>query len=340
MQQFRSPGELLLGVMDGHGPFGHLVSTFLIQHLPAVLMQKVVAAAAGAVLQGNSSSQPWELQQQTGTHQGSGKRQSKQQQQQSMQQQQQHPEMLLGSQLPYVVIPDHRGEAGGPAGYATAAEGAKASVANSSKRAQARNGRAVSKHQVVAQPEHTACYSLQDSPSSSSRHADAAVAVPKAIVDKVPICQSLLTNVFAETDHMLTSSGINTLDSGSTALLCHVGPDRISTAWVGDSRAVLGRRVLEPKAWDLRLRQQQRSSSSSSAVTGGSSSSGSGSNEGGRWQAIPLSDDHKPERPDEQVRAVALLACSVLLAAVAPFRCGGLCIRQQSEPPYEPLISS
>jgi serine/threonine protein phosphatase PrpC len=312
MQQFRSPGELLLGVMDGHGTFGHLVSTFLIQHLPAVLMQKVVAAAAGVVLQGSGSSrdQSWDWrqqqqQQQMGKQQGSGKRQTKQQLMQAQQQhQQQHPEMLLGSQLPYVVIPDHREEAGSPAGYATAAEGAKASVANISKHAQARHGRAVSKHQVVPQPEHTARYSLQDS-SSSSRHDDAAVAVPKALVDQVPICQNLLTNVFAETDHMLTGSGINTLDSGSTAVLCHIGPDSITTAWVGDSRAVLGRRLSEPKAWDLRLRQQQQRSSS---AWNGSSSSDS---EGARWQAIPLSDDHKPERPDEQVRG---LICCCLIA--------------------------
>jgi serine/threonine protein phosphatase PrpC len=305
MQQFRSPGELLLGVMDGHGRFGHLVSTFLIQHLPAVLMQKVVAAAAGVVLQGSGSSNAswgWQQQQQAGKQQGSGKRQGKQQQQQQLmqaQQQPQHPEMLLGSQLPYVVIPDHRGEAGSPAGYATAADGAKASVANSSKHAQARHGRAVSKHQVVPQPGHTAHYSLQDSSSSSIRHDDAALAVPKALVDKVPICQSILTNAFAETDHMLTGSGVNTMDSGSTALLCHIGPDSITTAWVGDSRAVLGRRLSEPEAWDLRLRQQQQRGSS--GWNGGSSSSDS---EGGRWQAIPLSDDHKPERPDEQVRMV------------------------------------
>jgi serine/threonine protein phosphatase PrpC len=309
MQQFRSPGELLLGVMDGHGTFGHLVSTFLIQHLPAVLMQKVVAAAAGLVLQGSSSSssEGWRRQQQHGK--AAGKRHGKQQQQQQMQH---HPEMLLGSQLPYVVIPDHRGEAGSHVHYATAAEGAAASVANSSKHAQARHGRAVSKHKVVPQPEHTAQYnlqenSLQENSSSSGAAADAAVAVPKAVVDQVPLCQSLLTAVFAETDHMLIGSGINTLDSGSTALLCHIGPDSLTTAWVGDSRAVLGRRVAEPKAWDLRVRQQQRSSSSSSSVWGGSSSSSSNSSvngdDGGRWQAIPLSDDHKPERPDEQVSA-------------------------------------
>jgi hypothetical protein len=304
MQQFRSSGELLLGVMDGHGTFGHLVSTFLIQHLPAVLMQKFVAAAAGLVLQGSSSSSGWQRQQQQGKL--AGKRHGKQQQQLLAQPPaQHHPEMLLGSQLPYVVIPDHRGEAGNHAHYATAAEGAAAAVANSSKHAQARHGRAVSKHKVVPQPEHTAHYSLQDSSSSSSKPEEAAVAVPKAVVDQVPICQSLLTTVFAETDHMLTGSGINTLDSGSTAVLCHIGPDSVTTAWVGDSRAVLGRRISEPKAWDLRLRQQQQQQQrrSGSSVRGDGRGSSSSDDDGGSWQAIPLSDDHKPERPDEQVRA-------------------------------------
>lgn len=72
---------------------------------------------------------------------------------------------------------------------------------------------------------------------------------------------------FAAADAQLEGSGINTEESGSTCMLAHVKGRRLTTAWVGDSRAVLARR--------RRL--------------------------GGGWLAVPLSDDHCPSRPDEQV---------------------------------------
>jgi serine/threonine protein phosphatase PrpC len=97
-------------------------------------------------------------------------------------------------------------------------------------------------------------------------------------VAKAPLSQELLERAFAQVDALLSGSGINTIDSGSTALLCHIGPRSITTAWVGDSRAVLGRRTRQPPPLSSR-------------------SSGSSG-----WEVLPLSDDHKPERADEQVR--------------------------------------
>lgn len=76
--------------------------------------------------------------------------------------------------------------------------------------------------------------------------------------------------------------------SGSTALLCHVDPRSITTAWVGDSRAVLGRRR---RLLQTRIHHQQQQQQNSAPQQQPQSS----------WEAIPLSMDHKPERRDESV---------------------------------------
>lgn len=278
MQQFRSPAETLLGVMDGHGANGHLVSTFLVQHLPAVLMQKLVAAAAALV---QSSSSSGDLRQQS----------FKQPQKHKRQQHDAHqmqPE-CYDSQLPFVVIPDHHSSAPGVSSSTASAAlaGLQQQQQQSTTKTSLRHGKVVNRNKVVPKPEH-----VPNSSSSSSSGDDTsdAIAVPRALVDQVPLSSSLMTAAFGDTDRMLIGSGVNTLDSGSTAILCHVGPDSITAAWVGDSRAVLGRKVEEV---DLRMGWRQRQQQQ---LQGGNGSSNSC-----KWQAIELSSDHKPERPDEQV---------------------------------------
>jgi serine/threonine protein phosphatase PrpC len=83
---------------------------------------------------------------------------------------------------------------------------------------------------------------------------------------------------FSEADRLLCGSGVDVMESGSTAVVCHLdlAAGRLVTAWVGDSRAVL--------------------------ATRGGSSGGSSGGDAGAWRVVPLSDDHKPERPDERVR--------------------------------------
>ena len=118
-----------------------------------------------------------------------------------------------------------------------------------------------------------------------------------------PLSHDHFNTSFEEADLKLISSGINVQDSGSTAVLCHVGGNSVTAAWVGDSRAVIGRR-----------RNRGRSSSTSSQDSspdwlndggeswGSSSSMGSWEFEQDQcWEAIPLTNDHKPDRGDEMV---------------------------------------
>lgn len=89
------------------------------------------------------------------------------------------------------------------------------------------------------------------------------------------------------------------LCSGSTCLLCHIGPRSITTAWVGDSRAVLGRRKQLLQLPGMKQQQQQpRSSQDSSAQELPSLLQ---QEQPYKWVATPLSLDHKPERHDEYV---------------------------------------
>lgn len=99
--------------------------------------------------------------------------------------------------------------------------------------------------------------------------------------------------------------------SGSTALLCHIGPRSITTAWVGDSRAVLGRRKhLVHHQGPIQQRQQRLEQLRGPAGSSSSSSmlSEQQQQQQSAWEAIPLSFDHKPDRQDENVSAFVALA--------------------------------
>ena len=79
-----------------------------------------------------------------------------------------------------------------------------------------------------------------------------------------------LAEGFLEVDARLEASAIDVDFSGSTCVVSYLAGNELTTAWVGDSRCVLGR------------------------VDGA-----------GGWQAVDLTADHKPDRPEEHARIVA-----------------------------------
>ncbi|GIM11802.1 hypothetical protein Vretimale_15262 [Volvox reticuliferus] len=124
-------------------------------------------------------------------------------------------------------------------------------------------------------------------------------------------------------DQQLEESGIDVINSGSTAALCHVHGRRLTAAWVGDSRMLLG---LPAGARTLAAAgevQHEPSGTSSSATvvrrdvtpiaaTGVSDSAGGGlerhrksTSNGDAWRVAWSSTDHKPESPGEARRIEA-----------------------------------
>ena len=188
--------------MDGHGTSGHHVSTYLAQHLPAVLMQKLMAAAAA----GSSSELPAKQRRLFG-------KAAKQQQQQ---QQQQDLEFGI-AQVPYVVVPDHWPKYGFTPGQVY---GSSSSSSNSSSTPPLEHppGRAVIKQQLVQQKLHS--HPLDDDSSSSSSsggysHSSSQMwlsPVSAASVVGVPLSQELLAGAFTATDALLAGSGVNVVD--------------------------------------------------------------------------------------------------------------------------------
>ena len=184
--------QLLLGVLDGHGLFGHLVSTYLARHLPNLLHRHLVSAAAK---DGAAASAP-----------------------------------------------------------APAATGP-----------------------LIVKP------------------ADRAAWAPFGAA-------------FADADRMLCGSGVDVLESGSTAVVCHLdlARGRVVTGWVGDSRAVL---AVRPRA------------RGALGIGGG----------GGAWRVVALSDDHKPERPDEKVTSMCLMpTCACRFFAGGCVRCARAHLRARA----------
>lgn len=110
---------------------------------------------------------------------------------------------------------------------------------------------------------------------------------------------------------MLNPGALDVNSSGSTAIVCHLGPGGVlTTAWVGDSRAVLGRRRPTPSSLQFNLpgdlsgevptlnRPPPRVSFAAKQQAGAPIGSG--------WDAVALSDDHKPDRADEKLRITSL----------------------------------
>eukprot|EP00879_Flechtneria_rotunda_P011713 GHRR01012234.1.p2 GENE.GHRR01012234.1~~GHRR01012234.1.p2 ORF type:complete len:382 (+),score=136.61 GHRR01012234.1:110-1255(+) len=78
--------------------------------------------------------------------------------------------------------------------------------------------------------------------------------------------EDALTTGFLEVDRNLASSRIDCEFSGSTCAVAYLKGKTLTTAWVGDSRMVMGRRIKRG------------------------------------WEAIDLSHDHKPTTPEERAR--------------------------------------
>ncbi|DBA92289.1 TPA: hypothetical protein ACH3X2_003716 [Trebouxia sp. C0005] len=79
-----------------------------------------------------------------------------------------------------------------------------------------------------------------------------------------------LSKGFLEVDKALGSSRIDCEFSGSTSVVSFLKGKTLTTAWVGDSRGVMGR-----------------------------------TKKGGGYEAVPLTKDHKPTAPEEKARIVA-----------------------------------
>ena len=75
---------------------------------------------------------------------------------------------------------------------------------------------------------------------------------------------------FLEVDKALGSSRIDCEFSGSTSVVSFLKGKTLTTAWVGDSRGVMGR-----------------------------------TKKGGGYEAVALTKDHKPTAPEEKARIVA-----------------------------------
>ncbi|MEW5313329.1 MAG: hypothetical protein WDW38_004906 [Sanguina aurantia] len=106
------------------------------------------------------------------------------------------------------------------------------------------------------------------------------------------------------TQAQMDPTALDINSSGSTAIVCHMGPGNVlTTAWVGDSRAVLGRR--RPTGSPL---ASPSMSASGSRISAGDLMNDSSSPVfiSSGWDAVALSDDHKPERPDEKLRITSL----------------------------------
>jgi hypothetical protein len=181
--------------MDGHGTSGHHVSTYLAQHLPAVLLQKLMAAAAA----GSSSEPPAKQRRLFGK---------------AAKQQQQQQDLEFGiAQVPYVVVPDHWPKYGFTPGQVY---GSSSSSSSSTPPLEHPPGRAVIKQQLVQQKLHS--HPLDNDSSSSSggySHSSSQMwlsPVSAASVVGVPLSQELLAGAFTATDALLAGSGVNVVD--------------------------------------------------------------------------------------------------------------------------------
>lgn len=119
---------------------------------------------------------------------------------------------------------------------------------------------------------------------------------------------SLLDSCFTAADAALADSGKDFSKSGCTAVLALLDRDSVSVAWAGDSRAVLG--VCDSRGSLLGSTSGSLDSESPSPPgSPAASSSGSGSYDGTlagpMCAAVPLTEDHKPDKPGERQRITA-----------------------------------
>lgn len=92
---------------------------------------------------------------------------------------------------------------------------------------------------------------------------------------------------------LLADASIDTEFSGTTAVIGTLRKRTLTVANIGDSRVIIGRK--------------ETGGSGSSAAAGGAGgrSAAAGAGSGAGIVAVPVTDDHKPDRPDEEKRIVA-----------------------------------
>ncbi|EFJ52887.1 hypothetical protein VOLCADRAFT_86320 [Volvox carteri f. nagariensis] len=126
-------------------------------------------------------------------------------------------------------------------------------------------------------------------------------------------------------DRQLEDSGIDVVNSGTTAALCHVHGRRVTAAWVGDSRMLLGlpMRAGEAAGAHASVAAVALLSETADPAAGGSGAANNIGNEvgvsgaattatrgrarggDGSWRVAWSSSDHKPELPEELQRIQA-----------------------------------
>ncbi|KAG2502248.1 hypothetical protein HYH03_000734 [Edaphochlamys debaryana] len=112
--------------------------------------------------------------------------------------------------------------------------------------------------------------------------------------------QRALWRCVAALDEQLAGSGIDVVNSGSTAALAHVHGRRLTAAWVGDSRLLLGL----PRGGAGAGAGRAGALASVTGAGSGSAGGGGGVPAGG-WTVAWSSRDHKPEHPEEAARIEA-----------------------------------
>lgn len=118
---------------------------------------------------------------------------------------------------------------------------------------------------------------------------------------------ALLDSCFSAADTALAESGKDFSKSGCTAVLALLDRDSLSVAWAGDSRAVLG--VCDTKGSLLTSASGSFSVDGECPSPGSPTASSSGSYDaalaGPMCAAVPLTEDHKPDKPGEKQRITA-----------------------------------
>jgi hypothetical protein len=329
LEAWRTPGEALVGVCDGHGGAGHLVAAWLAGQLPGLLLADSLAEAAlvpatpvaAGCVPGDGSDGSSSAAQGLGTPSAGEPR---------------GPAEGLAWDLVAAATTATASAAAASGGYTPGGAPLVSPVARGS----------------LLPPAWVAPSALPAAEPGSQRQAHAAPSL------------SSFSRCFRAADALLASnSGLPVTDSGSTAVLVHIGPDTLTSAWVGDSRAVLGRRVqgAPGHAGGARAAPVVAAVTTSSPgpdwmhLEGGEEvgrvacapaatpiSSGSRRAEALHWEAVPLTADHKPDRPDELVSTwgrgmyqhrphaacvVSFRACTSIAACLAAYdlavHCGG-----------------
>ena len=112
-----------------------------------------------------------------------------------------------------------------------------------------------------------------------------------------------LRATFATCDAQLLATGIDCDFSGSTAVVALIDTTgRITVAWTGDSRLVVGRRAASGEACEAAGGSSPSTPEPGSTQAQAARGGGSPGQWQGHWSAVPLTFDHKPDLPGEAER--------------------------------------